>query len=379
MHEHSTFDVAVIGGGLAGLSLAIQCADRGYHAVLFEKESYPFHKVCGEYISMESWGFLERLHIPLSAMDLPLINQLQISDVSGRLYNFKLPLGGFGISRHLLDDALCKIAVEKGVKVFCGCRVNDVKFENDMFTITTQQGDFFSIAALGSFGKRSNIDVKLSRPFIHHRANKLNNYIGVKYHVRYPQPKNTITLHNFYKGYCGISNIEGDKCCLCYFTTAGNLKSSGNSIKSMEKEVLEKNPALKKIFSEAEFLYQEPLTISQISFRHKSKIQEHILMTGDAAGMITPLCGNGMSMALNSSKIAFGLIDSFLQRNISRRVLESSYVKQWTTAFEKRLWMGRQVQRFFGGETSTALFLRTMQALPPLAKMVINSTHGKPF
>ncbi len=42
---------AIIGGGLAGLSLSIQLAKAGFKVVLFEKEKYPYHKVCGEYLS----------------------------------------------------------------------------------------------------------------------------------------------------------------------------------------------------------------------------------------------------------------------------------------------------------------------------------------
>ena len=57
------FDVAIVGGGLAGLSLSILLAKAGYKVILFEKEKYPFHKVCGEYISLESWNFIERLGI----------------------------------------------------------------------------------------------------------------------------------------------------------------------------------------------------------------------------------------------------------------------------------------------------------------------------
>ena len=55
------YDLAIVGGGLAGLALAIQSARAGYQTVLFEKEKYPFHKVCGEYVSLESWDFLEEL------------------------------------------------------------------------------------------------------------------------------------------------------------------------------------------------------------------------------------------------------------------------------------------------------------------------------
>jgi flavin-dependent dehydrogenase len=62
MHNpENIYDVAIIGGGLAGLTLSIQCANAGYNTILFEKETYPFHKVCGEYISLESYSFRETL------------------------------------------------------------------------------------------------------------------------------------------------------------------------------------------------------------------------------------------------------------------------------------------------------------------------------
>ena len=48
----SAYDLAIIGGGLAGLTLAIQVRRMGHSVILFEKEKYPFHRVCGEYISL---------------------------------------------------------------------------------------------------------------------------------------------------------------------------------------------------------------------------------------------------------------------------------------------------------------------------------------
>src|SRR5580658_1497079 len=94
------FDCGIAGGGLAGLTLAIQLADAGYSVILFEKETYPFHKVCGEYISMESYNFLERIGMPLSTMNLPTINEVKISSPNGTALTRKLDLGGFGISRY---------------------------------------------------------------------------------------------------------------------------------------------------------------------------------------------------------------------------------------------------------------------------------------
>ncbi|MFN9492787.1 MAG: FAD-dependent oxidoreductase, partial [Sphingobacteriales bacterium] len=106
MNTSSTYDVAVIGGGLAGLTTCIQLARAGWKVVLFEKESYPFHRVCGEYISLESRTFLRGLGIDDVSLDLPIIDQLQVSAPNGKLLEQRLPLGGMGISRYRLDQLL---------------------------------------------------------------------------------------------------------------------------------------------------------------------------------------------------------------------------------------------------------------------------------
>src|SRR5437868_637169 len=100
MTENKKYDTCIIGGGLAGLGLSIQLAGRGYAVALFEKEEYPFHKVCGEYISMESWDFIENLGMPLSDLQLPLIDRLIVTAPNGDQLQQQLPLGGFGISRY---------------------------------------------------------------------------------------------------------------------------------------------------------------------------------------------------------------------------------------------------------------------------------------
>ena len=85
MTADNTYDVAIVGGGLAGLALSIQLTRLGHSVILFEKEQYPFHRVCGEYISLESWDFLNDLGVELDAMNVPIITKLQVSAVNGKL------------------------------------------------------------------------------------------------------------------------------------------------------------------------------------------------------------------------------------------------------------------------------------------------------
>ncbi len=379
MKQPLQYDVTIVGGGLAGLALCIQLAKQNYKVALFEKEQYPFHKVCGEYISLESWNFIESLGLLLSDMQLPIIKKLIVTSPNGNYLQQDLPLGGFGISRYKIDFHLKEIALKVGVDVFENCKVHDVIFEEDKFRVQTSEGLFESKICAGTFGKRSNLDVKWKRNFLIQQSKNLNNYIGVKYHVKINFAADTIALHNFKDGYCGISKIENDLYCVCYLTTAANLKKHNNSIAEMEKKVLYKNPYLKNIFKNAVMVYKKPLTISQISFTKKTQVNNHILLCGDAAGMITPLCGNGMSMALHSTKLASAAINSFLQHHINRQELEIIYCKNWKNIFGKRVWMGRAIQQLFGRIWITNLFVAIMKRIPSLTKKLIKQTHGKPF
>lgn len=377
--EAEIYDTAIIGGGLAGLALAIQLAKENFRVVVIEKEIYPFHRVCGEYISFECWNFLESLGYPLSDMDLPAIKQLLVSSPNGNTLSHSLPLGGFGISRYKIDSELAAIASSSGATVLENEKVNDVVFDGRRFNLQSTSFKIKATCVVAAYGKRSNLDIKWKRPFAIQRPGKLNNYIGVKYHIKTVAEADEIVLHNFANGYCGMSKVENNAYCLCYLTTASNLKNSGNDIEAMEKNILYKNPLLKKIFLNAEFINKEPVTIAQVSFTQKTQVEDHVLMVGDAAGMITPLCGNGMSMALHASKIAAESITAFLQHKTTRAQMESAYSLQWNHLFASRLRTGRIVQRMFGKPWITNIFIAILKPFPRLVEYIIRQTHGEPF
>ena len=379
MTINNIYDVAIVGGGLAGLCLSVQLAREGHRVILFEKEKYPFHRVCGEYISFECWNFLEETGVPLSDWNLPHIRNLMVSSPSGKTIKRRLPLGGFGISRYKLDAFLAELARNAGAEIMEETKVDNVWFSDAHFHV--QHGTDMCKAKLvcGTFGKRSNLDIKLKRDFIQKKPGKLNNYIAVKYHIKTDFPPDLIALHNFENGYCGISQVEDEKYCLCYLTTAQNLQQCDNSIAQLEQNILRRNPYLNRIFGNSTFLYTSPVTIAQVSFDKKSQLEHHMLMTGDAAGMIAPLCGNGMSMAMHGSKIAFYQIHPFLQGKISRQEMEIAYQTNWNNTFKKRLKAGRQIQGLFGREWVTNYFIQALQPFPSIVDRLIKQTHGEPF
>lgn len=371
--EH--FQCAIVGGGLAGLALSIQLADRGISVVLLEKNSYPFHKVCGEYISMESWPFLESLGLPLGELDLPKIHQLGVSSDRGFLLQHPLKLGGFGISRYTLDHMLCELATRKGVRVVQECRVTDVQGNaHEGFQIRSSAGSFTAQVVCGSYGKYAPQFIRASGP-----EPGEQNYIGVKYHIKTDFPADRIELHNFQDGYCGISKVDRDRYCLCYLTTARNLIANGKDVKQMEERVLFKNPFLRHYFTNSDFIHAQPLVISNVQFRKKHTASQGIFLLGDAAGAITPLCGNGMSMALRASKILAGELLHFFDKKQSHQQAHHHYHRAWNAAFGTRITAGYRLQTLFGKSRTTDLALRLLNKAPVITSKLIALTHGAPF
>lgn len=365
-------DVIIIGGGLAGLVSALELARAGHAVTVVERKTYPFHKVCGEYVSNEVKPYVESLGVDLAGLGATTINRFQVSAPSGRLLESKLDLGGFGISRYRLDYELYQLGLLAGVQFQLGKQVDEVQFADNRFAVTSSDGTTLSSRlVLGTFGKRTKLDKTLNRAFMQQPSP----YIGVKYHVRVDLPDDVIALHNFSDGYCGMSAIEAGSYCVCYLTTRTNLRQHG-SIPAMEEAILYQNPHLRSVFTSAQHLYDKPEVINEISFAPKRAVENHILMVGDSAGLITPLCGNGMAMAIHGAKFASELSGAFLRGQLTRQQLEQQYQRGWSQRFARRLWVGRTVQKLFGKPWLTEAGAWAFGVFRPALRTVMRQTHG---
>jgi flavin-dependent dehydrogenase len=370
--NHHT-DIIIIGGGLAGLVSAIHLSKAGLTVTLIEKDEYPRHKVCGEYISNEVLPYLQYLGADPMATGAKKIDRFLLSTTRGKTIETTLPLGGFGVSRYTLDLFLMQKALENNCTVIQDS-VSDVVFENDGFRITTKAAEVYCAKmVIGAFGKRSNLDVKLNRSFIHNHSP----FVAVKTHMQGNFADDLVALHNFDGGYCGVSQVENGNGNVCYISNYKSFQQYKN-MESFQQQVMCKNPHLKTIFENALPVFEKPLTISQISFSNKSTVENHMLMCGDAAGMIHPLCGNGMAMAIHSAKIASErIIDYFNSITRSRQALETAYELQWDATFKKRITTGRVLQTFFGKDNLARAVMYGLTHIPGVLPAIIRQTHGK--
>lgn len=366
------FDVIIIGGGLAGLSSAIHLSKSKLDVLVIEKNSYPKHKVCGEYISNEVLPYFEFLGIDVFKLGAKKINRFELSTPKNKVVKANLPLGGFGISRFCLDFELSKKATDNQA-IISQDTVEDIQFLNDRFSVKTKLTTYTSTIVIGAYGKRANLDVKINRNFIKNKSP----FLAVKTHLIGNFPEDLVALHNFDGGYCGLSKVENNSINVCYITDIEAFKKH-RDIEDFQQKVVFKNSALKAVFKNSKSVFKTPLTISQISFETKNPIENHIIMCGDTAGMIHPLCGNGMSMAIRSAQIASLLIIQFFNGEIKdRQALEKQYLREWNTEFKSRLKTGHIVANLFSKNRIAEVLISITKLIPSILPQIIKRTHGK--
>lgn len=365
--------VIIIGGGLAGLTAAIHLSRSGIPVALIEKSEFPKHKVCGEYISNEVLPYFDYLGVDIESLNPVRISKTSISTVTGEQIDTTLPLGGFGVSRYALDYLLYRKALSGGCKVVHG-KVADVRFADGFFTVKTEVANYTADIVLGAFGKRANIDLQLKRRFMSNPSP----WLAVKAHYAGDFPDEIVALHSFRGGYCGVSKVENGMLNVCYLANLNSFKKYRN-IEEYQEHIVSENPYLRAIFKDAKPIFR-PLSISQVSFDEKLPVENHILMIGDTAGLIHPLCGNGMAMAVHSAKIASELVvDYFSGKIASRKALENKYTLDWNLNFRDRLRTGRWLAALMRREKAAALAMRLLAHFPKLLPYIIKQTHGKPL
>lgn len=370
MKEHG---ILIIGGGLAGLTAAIHLASEGLDVAVIEMQPYPHHKVCGEYVSKEVDPYLKRLGVDLKVFGAVDISKFQISTLDGFIIETDLPLGGFGISRFAFDQLLCTRAIELGVTFYFE-KVINTAYDNNRFTISTKSNTYTSKIAIGAYGKRSVLDKKMERAF----SDKKQSWLAVKSHYKMADfPDALVGLHNFEGGYGGLSKTETGDVNFCYLVNYNSFKKY-KDIHSFNTKVVAVNPFLNKFLENAESIFEQPMTIAQIAFDRKESVVGHMLMCGDTAGLINPLCGNGMAMAIHSAKIASELtLRFFNDPKYTRELLERDYKKSWSKEFSNRLWFGRRLQGVLMNKTLVSMGIKSVGKSKSIVKFIISKTHGQ--
>ncbi|GGD57424.1 NAD(P)/FAD-dependent oxidoreductase [Paenibacillus nasutitermitis] len=371
-------DVIVLGGGVAGSSVALALAKKGWDTLLLDRQRFPRHKVCGEFLSPESQRMLHALGMrePLEQLGPSLIRRTRLIFNHGRQLEIPLPGTAIGISRYRLDTALHAGAVRAGVKLRTETTVTSVYPAGSGYVVEARQGkvctSYYARIVIAAWG--SNPRAGLPGHTEHPEGKR---YLGVKSHFAGIKTEPVVELYFFPGGYLGLSPVEGGYMNVAALLEQGIFGQTGKSVLGMIQEAWGRNRHLFARLAHAEAVPGTQAAVSPVNLNRAVNAWDMLPQVGDATVMIPPLCGDGMSMALRSSELCAPLADSWLRGEISLQQWQHNYTQSIQREFQRPLWWGRRLQWIFGVPVLPQLMLGAARFTPRLAYGMVQATRIK--
>ncbi|HKS25243.1 MAG TPA: NAD(P)/FAD-dependent oxidoreductase [Thermoanaerobaculia bacterium] len=311
-------EVAIIGAGPAGSTLAALLAQRGVAVALIDRDTFPRDKLCGEFLSYDSLPILDALGVKLS--EAPVIERCRVVS-RHRTWEFALPHSARGVSRLLLDDILFRNAVAAGATA-----------------ITTTASELPKAqVVVGAWGRWGRFDTQLARSFVRDRVHR---NFGFKRHYRGATDTSVIELHSFHRGYLGVAAVENGITNICGLVHASRLAHHKGRWDAFVDEIRAEEPTLETMYARYAPAQEGFLSSEPVIFRARSAVENGIFMVGDASGIVDPLTGNGMAMAIQSALVAAPFVLEALRGDRARA--EDGYRRKHHEFFAKRIHWSRR-------------------------------------
>ncbi|HEY6139668.1 MAG TPA: NAD(P)/FAD-dependent oxidoreductase [Thermoanaerobaculia bacterium] len=332
-------EVAIIGAGPAGSTLAALLAQRGIAVALVDRDTFPRDKLCGEFLSYDALPILDALGVKLS--EAPVIERCRVVS-RHRTWEFDLPHSARGVSRLLLDDLLFRTAVAAGAMPIATTATEIVECGGHAAAVAASGGTAAALqirahVVAGAWGRWGRFDTQLARSFVRDRAHR---NFGFKRHYRGATDTSVIELHSFRRGYLGVAAVENGITNICGLVHASRLAHHKGRWDAFVEEIRAEEPALETMYARYAPAQDGFLSSEPVIFRARSAVEHGIFMIGDASGIVDPLTGNGMAMAIQSALVAAPFIVEALRGDRARA--EDGYRRQHHEFFAKRIHWSRR-------------------------------------
>ncbi|MET9646305.1 NAD(P)/FAD-dependent oxidoreductase [Streptomyces syringium] len=273
-------DVLVSGGGPAGLAAAIHTALRGMEAVVIEPREPPVDKACGEGIMPSGVAALRALGLDVPGHPLRGIRYVDGDHRAEAEFRHH---PGLGVRRTTLHSALHRRAVELGVR-FAATRTEAVR--QDELGVST--GEWRARWLIAADGLHSPLRRALG---LHLPVGGPARY-GLRRHYRIAPWTDCVEVHWSAEGEAYVTPVGED--CVGIAVLSGTRRPYDEHLRAF--------PAL------AARVHGRPASTVRgagpLHQRARHRVAGRVLLTGDAAGYVDALTGEGIALALATARAA---------------------------------------------------------------------------
>ena len=376
-------DVIIIGGGPAGSMAALYLSKYGFNTCIIEKKKFPREVICGEFLSGEVSKTLKELNLFESFLTLnPVkISTFKFINEKGTEISSEFDFPAYALKRSLFDHFLLKRAANSGVKVYQPAEAKIIKRDGNKFLIqikisNDQEIIINSDYVIAAYGKQNILDKKLNRSFVGSETELK----AIKFYI----PNNCIS--NFpadeiriYTGegiYCGLNRVSDQETTLSFIEKRINgEQSSRNRILNL----INTNSNFGKLFGKDfdKLIYKLHIYgTGNIFFGKKTIVENGIFMIGDAAGVIAPLTGDGVGMAIQSAKLISSLLSEQKKMKYTRKELENIYLSEWDKLFLNRIRIAIFIQKIIITKIMNSFSFTLVKSFPFVIPKLMHATRG---
>jgi flavin-dependent dehydrogenase len=366
--EARAYDLIVAGAGPAGSACAITAVRSGARVLLLDKDSFPRHKVCGEFVSSESIHIVDSLLGNNEFAGRPKINSSRIF-LDSRQITIPVEPPASSIPRYDLDAALLVAARTAGVTVCEDVLVREVHTSNQQklqntqptaFTAATSAGTFTAKAVVNASGRWSELTQRES-----HDKTK---WIGLKAHFSEESAPNSVDLYFFQGGYCGVQPINGSTVNACAMVQASVARSL--------EEVFALNPQLHRRSRNWQQRFPT-VTTSGLRFRDPRTEDRGMLLAGDAAAFIDPFAGDGISLALHGGVLAAQALMPVLHQNASLIQAHQAYRTAYFRQLAPALRNASRIRKLLSAPAWLRAGVITLAGNQLIGRMIVRQTRAR--
>lgn len=327
-----TYDLIVVGGGPAGATCARRAAQLGLEVLVLEKAYHPRRKACGGGVTVR---VKDALDFDLSSVIERKVYGVRIYSPSGLIIDQSRPeSSGLTVRRESFDSLLLKKAKEAGAEVIEGTKVEDVIEKADSVLAVTKDGNYNSRLLVGADGINSIVGRRTGI-----KARWKDDEVGLCIEAAVPMESSEISRivreNSIIEIYFGPV--------LYGYAWAFPKKtefSLGIGVRVSKMQNLK--DAWKRFVSGFEERHSVKCDLrdtiaARLPLRGKIRntCSKRVMLTGDAAGFVAPVTGEGIIYAIYSGKIAAEVANEELQKGDG--VNASSYEQRCKNAFNQDL------------------------------------------